>query len=493
MDDKEKETIRERVRDAISREKDEAADTLRQLVSIKSVQSSPVTTDQGEVFPFGRGVQDAFSFMMRKAEEDGFSVYDSDHYGGHIDFGSGNETVGILGHLDVVPEGSGWEHDPFGGEIIDGFMWGRGTTDDKGPLLAAYYAMKALKDAGFVPAKRVRLIMGLDEENDWIGMDHYLHDAGAPDFGFTPDADFPALNGEKGIMSFSLAKKIGRDTGRGIRLTKMSGGAAVNMVPDSARAVINSKDKAVYDDIREQASAYAEKTGYTLKARKTGSSLEITAEGVAAHGATPERGTNAVSILFDFLGKIDFENDDVADFISFYNENIGFDTTGDFIGCALEDEKSGSLTFNVGRLMYDGGSVGIDINVRYPVSYTAEDVYERLMKTVEKNGLGIVREEDMPPVYFDPDGHLIKTLMSSYRRITGDTQSQPKVIGGGTYARACSNIAAFGGLFPGDPDIMHQKNERIELSKFYLMIEIYADALMELSGEDFSLDGEDQE
>jgi succinyl-diaminopimelate desuccinylase len=483
--------IKERVKEAISGEKDEAADTLRQLVSIKSVQSSPVTTDEGETYPFGQGVQDAFSFMLRKAADDGFSVYDSDHYGGHIDFGSGEETVGILGHLDVVPEGSGWEHDPFGAEIIDGYMWGRGTTDDKGPLLAAYYAMKALKDAGFEPSRRIRLIMGLDEENDWDGMIHYLDDAGAPDFGFTPDADFPALNGEKGIMSFSLAKKIGRDNGSGIRLTKMSGGTAVNMVPDAARAVVNSKDKSVYDEIKEKAAAYAEKTGYALKARKTGSSLEISAQGAAAHGASPERGTNAVSILFDFLRMIDFENDDVSDFISFYNENISFDTTGDFIGCALEDEKSGALTLNVGKVMFDGGSIGIDVDVRYPVSYTADDVYEKLMKTVEKNGLGIVREDDLPPVYFDPDGHLIRTLMSSYRRVTGDTESQPKVIGGGTYARACSNIAAFGGLFPGDPDIMHQKNERIELSRFYQMIEVYADALMELASADFSL--EDQE
>ncbi|MDD6154615.1 MAG: dipeptidase PepV [Eubacteriales bacterium] len=484
------EDLKRKVEEEIEREKDEAAETLSKLIQIDSVGAEPVTAENGDYYPFGQGVQDAFTFMLDKGVSDGFSVKNSDNYGGHIEFGEGDEIVGVLGHLDVVPVGTGWEHGPFSGEIIDGYMWGRGTTDDKGPLLAAYFAMKALKEVGYEPARKIRLIMGLDEETG-EEIIHYLNDVGAPDFGFTPDANFPALNGEKGVMTFTIAKKIANDrpgtSASGLKLTSLSGGTAVNMVAETARAVVSHKDKKVYDDIKAQVQAFSESTGYELKARKTGSALEITSRGKGAHGAKPAEGLSAISIMFQFLGKLHFENDDITDFIKFYNDSIGFDTTGDFIGCAMEDSKSGVLTFNVGLLNYDGGSITVTINVRYPVTKTADDVYEKLMPAIEKNGLGLVKLEDSAPLYFEPDSELISTLLGSYRDITGDTENGPIVIGGATYARASANIVAFGGLFPGDPDIMHQVGERIEMKRFYEMIRIYADALIRLSSEEFHL------
>ena len=319
------------INECIEKNMDEAVQTLKSLISINSVGGDPVTvripgisnqgqapfggtSEQGqapfggaapaesktEVYPFGQGVQDVFECALAKGSELGFDTCDVDHYGGHIEWKSkepADETLGVLAHLDTVPEGEGWEHGPFSGDIADGCIWGRGSIDDKGPLVAVLYAMKSLKDAGYVPAKNIRLILGLDEETNWDGMEYYFDHMPRPDFGFTPDADFPVLNGEKGIMSFKIAAKLKRDTVKGLELRKMSGGTAVNMVPAQARAVVHDQDAAVYDRIRKMAESYEMTTGHALGLHKMGKSLEITANGKSAHGSLPEQGVNAVSHL----------------------------------------------------------------------------------------------------------------------------------------------------------------------------------------------------
>ena len=468
--------------------KSQAISTLQELISINSVAGDPVSTKDGEVFPFGKGVQDAFAYMLSKAEEFGFETANIDNYGGHIDFGSGEKIVGILGHLDVVPVGDGWDFDPFSGAEHDGYVYGRGTTDDKGPLLAAFFAMKALKDAGYEPKRKIRIILGLDEEKTWSGMTYYLNRVKAPDYGFTPDADFPALNGEKGIMNFEIAKKLQKNPPNGLLLSKLSGGSAPNMVAETARAVVKSDEPEIYDHIKQLADDYRTETGYKVRTKGVGKAFEITTEGVASHGANPQDGLNAISIMFDFLGRINFANDDVNVFIDFYNDHIGFDVNGERIGCEMKDEHSSGLTFNVGLLGYDGEAITITVNARYPVTCNQDQVYDGIMPYIDKYGLGVVKETNQDPIFFDPESPLIQTLMDVYKEHTGDTDSKPLVIGGGTYARACDNIVAFGGLFPGDPDIMHQRNERIAVDRYYQMIEIYADAIYRLSQDDFNIE-----
>lgn len=464
-----------------------ALSTLKELLKIKSEAEDPVTTASGEVYPFGSGVQDAFAYMLSKGEELGFSVRNVDNYGGHIDFGEGEETVGILGHLDVVPAGSGWDNEPYGAEETDGYIIGRGTTDDKGPLVAAFYAMKALKDAGYEPHRKIRLILGLDEETGWKGIEYYFDKVEAPTFGITPDADFPVINGEKGIMFFELARKLSKGSSKGLQLSRLSGGEAPNMVPGSARAVIRSDVKNAYEKIKEKIAAFREAEGYTVKTKGVGKSLEITCEGVACHGAVPEKGLNAISILMKLLGELNFANEEVNEFIDFYNKHIGFNLDGSRIGIGFSDEKSGRLSLNNGIISYDRDSISINVNVRYPVSCDAEKVYEGMTPVLDSYGIGVVKMIDLEPLYFNPEGKLIETLMEVYREETGDTVNGPLVIGGGTYARACPNIVAFGGLFPGDPDIMHQKNEKLSIERFNQMIDIYAKALYRLTQEEFSI------
>ena len=486
------------IKEYLQKNKDEAIQTLKSLISINSVQSDPVTTADGEVYPFGQGVEDAFSHLLKVAEDSGFDVCDVDHYGGHIEWKGvkpsedggtrpADETLGILAHLDTVPVGDGWEHGPFSGDIEDGYIWGRGSIDDKGPLTANFYAMKALKEAGYVPAKNIRLIIGLDEETNWIGMDHYFSKEPRPDFGYSPDADFPVLNGEKGIMSFKIAAKLGRTTVKGLELRKLSGGTAVNMVPAQARAVVNDPDLKVYDKIREMAEQYEMTTGHSLGIHRMGKSLEITAKGKSAHGSMPEQGINAISVLIGFLGQLNFINEDICGFFDFYNACIGMATDGSKIGCAMTDEQSGALSMNAGLVDYDGKAVSVTCDVRYPVTHSSDEVYSLMMPAIDKYGLGVLKGEDRAPIYFDTDSPLIRTFMDCYSDSTGDTESRPLVIGGGTYARTCENVVAFGAMFPGDPQLEHQPNERFSLERFSQIMDIYADAIYRLTQPDFSI------
>ncbi len=466
---------------------------------INSEAAEPVTAADGTVYPFGAGVAEAFHRTLALAEEMRFQTCNVDEYGGHIDWpGSGTpirnangrvtgheppKVLAIIGHLDVVPAGDGWTYDPYGAEIHDGMLYGRGTTDDKGPLIACLYAMKALKDAGYVPETTVRLIIGLDEETHWHGMEHYFSKVERPDFGFTPDADFPLIHGEKGLLIFRLAKKFaaGRSASPGLRLRTLRGGIAANSVPDSCRAVVRSDAADAYDAIRREAEAFQEETGYRIGCRVMGKSLELTSTGIAAHGAKPEDGLNAVSILMAFLGRLNFVSEEQNDFVRFYNEYIGFCLDGEKLGIASSDEKSGRLVFNVGMVEADEEAGTLTVNIRYPVSDSAQRIFSDMEPALARYDIGWVQDQERLPLYIEMDDPLVDTLLSVYRDRTGDTESQPLVIGGATYARATPGIVAFGGHFPGDEDLMHQRDERLELKRLDDMLHIYAEAIYRLS------------
>ena len=382
----------------------------------------------------------------------------------------------------MVPEGDGWEHAPYGGELCDGKIYGRGAIDDKGPVIASFYGMKALKDCGYQPKRTIRLVLGLDEETNWKGMDYYLeHVDSLPDFGFTPDGDFPAIHGEKGILVFDIVKKFSGQPAKGLQLSSVKGGMAANAVADFARAVIHDSSGAGYDRIKEQVAAFREEKACRINCKSIGKSFEITVQGVSAHGAKPDKGKNAVSIIMEFLGRLNFVSEDTNDFIGFYNNCIGYDFHGERLGCCFEDEPSGKLILNVGMIDMDKKTVKLTVNIRYPVTVGDGQVYEGIMSELDKYDIGIVKGSQQDPIYIPADDPLIETLMDIYRKHTGDNDSQPLVIGGGTYARAMKNIVAFGAMFPGEPDLCHQKNEFIAAENMVKLAEIYAEAAYRLS------------
>ena len=525
---------------AIDHNWEEQIATLGDMVAIPSVAGEAVTLQPGtpdeEELPFGKEVHRVFSYALQKGHEMGFETQNVDNYGGHIEMpgeilneegeliGTAEETMGIVGHLDVVPAGDGWSQDPFemtlklpteagaesaeaaespntdaataaadsteaaadtaaakSGDEPAGVLLGRGVLDDKGPVVASLYAMKAIKDAGYTPRANVRLILGLDEETAWNGMHYYLNKVKQPDFGFTPDGDFPVIHGEKGILVFQLAKKLGRTSTEGLALRSLTGGMAANMVADNARAVVLSKDRKVYEPIRDKAARWKDEGRAEISTKIIGKSLEIKVKGRPAHGSTPEKGVNAVSLLMRFLEDVSFNVDEVNDFIAFYNAHLGMETDGTSLGCSFEDEPSGKLVLNVGVAAVDQKTATLTVNIRYPVTMDGQQIYDAMRPVLNKYDIGVVKIKEQQPIYKQADDPMIRTMMDIYQAHTGDKESQPLVIGGGTYSRAFDNVVAFGACFPWTNDKMHQADEELTMADFRKMTLIFADAIYRLA------------
>lgn len=458
-------------------------ETLAKLVSFESVEANPVRGRDGSIYPFGVGVQEAYEYMLELGRELGFEATDFDNYGGHLEFKDEDSKgiFGITGHIDIMPEGNGWNTPWLTMTEKDGFYYGRGVSDDKGPVIACLYAMKALKEAGIKPKMNVRLIIGLDEETGKKGMEYYLERAGQPDMGITPDGEFPLVNGEMGVIDFDLARRFNKGIADGLRLTKVNGGTAPNVVAGECRAVMVSSNKDDYDRIKDLVNQFRTQTDYTLNFKKQGSSVVVTAVGVPAHGAYPETGVNAISIMMQFLQTLNFANDEVNELVQFYNDYIGFDVNGSKLGCNFCDEASGILKFNVGLIELNEDMAAITINSRVPVSYRNEDIYDAIKVHTEGTGIGIVKGMSNEAIFIDTSHPMVEKLMEAYTEVTGDTENKPMVIPGGTYAKLLNNTLAYGPLFPGEVETIHQANERLSIEAFHKMAEIYARAIYKIA------------
>lgn len=450
-------------------------ETLKEQIAIPSV----VSYEAGE-YPFGIKVHEAFVHFLKTAEDMGFVVKNVDEYGGHVEFGSGEEMACIIGHLDVVPAGDGWNHGAFNPTVLNGRLYGRGAIDDKGPMVAALYAMKVLKDMGFKPGKLIRLIIGLDEEVEWKGMDRYFETERKPDVGFTPDAMFPVIRGEKGIIVCKLAKKFTKGNNSGLMISKLSGGSAPNMVADSCRAVLRCKNRDRYAEVIDMVNAFKSQ-GIEISAKKQGTSLIVTTKGVSAHGSNPAAGENAIAHMMKFLSEVSLDAVDQSEFVKFFNRHIGYELNGESLGISMKDDESGELVLNVGMCEISMEEAILSINIRYPVTKTEEDVFDKMENTVKPYGVGIIKGKTQKPIYYEADHSLVKLFMDVYRRNTEDTKSESLVIGGGTYARCTDNILAFGANFPGAEETEHQPNEYVDIEKLMLATKMYAEAIYELA------------
>ncbi|MBV9849412.1 MAG: dipeptidase PepV [Armatimonadetes bacterium] len=452
--------------------REELIEKTQRLLEVPSVKGDPAPGA-----PFGAETRRALDVALGFAAEHGLTIKNLDGYAGHAEWAAegvpaGAEIVGVLAHVDVVPAGDGWKHPPFGAEIADGKIYARGAIDDKGPAMAGLFGMLAVKECGVPLARRLRWILGADEESGFGCVKHYFAHEEMPATGFTPDGIFPLVHAEKGIANITLTRPAPPE-GERVHLVSLSGGRRANMVPDSAEAVLR-QDNAPWAAMRARLDGVVGVRTEQL----SGERLRVTAKGISAHGSTPEEGQNAVVLLCDALLLLDHTEDQVE--MIQHIRNWGRDTTGGTLGIAGADDVAGPLTSNLGIAELNKETLTLTFNVRYPVTWDAAAVRARLKPQLDATRFVLKEITDQPPLYVPVDDPLVGTLLSVYRAETGD-QTRPKTIGGGTYARAMAHGVAFGPDFPGTPGCAHQADECWPVEQLILAAKIYAKAIARLA------------
>lgn len=428
--------------------------SLQELIRIRSVG------EEAGAHPFGDGPHACLMACLALGERLGFRTASVDDMAGYVEYGSGEEMVAVLGHLDVVPEGDGWNYPPYGAVIDNGRLYGRGAVDDKGPTVAALYALRAIADSGVALSRRIRVIFGLNEEKGSLCIKHYVNKGEElPVMGFTPDGEYPIINGEKGIVTATFVRRLSADGAK--RIAAFSAGIAANVVPEFATAELT----------------FAPEGKLPEKVSATGTRVE--ARGVNAHGSTPELGENAIGRLLLALDGLGLSGDH-GEAVHFLAEHIGMETRGKSLGIALSDDISGDLTLNFGVAKLEGDTLSVTINIRYPVTRKLEEFYPALVAKMAEGGFTETSLAHKQALYMPPESELIRCLSKVYEEQTGEP-ARLISMGGGTYAKAMPNTVAFGPIFPGDEAVEHKPNEYIELSKLMKNAKIIAAAMYEMA------------
>ncbi len=432
-------------------------DIVQSTVDILRFDSSMKPAEDG--YPFGKETADCLEFFLQLASSMGFETHNYDNYVGEVVFGEGKEFA-ILAHLDVVPAGSGWKYPPFGGEINDDpsdggvtgtKIWGRGAMDDKGPAIVCLYCLKALKDAGILPSRKIKLIVGCNEECGWKCIDHYNAVAVMPEEGFTPDADFPVIYAEKGILHFTTRFPVNDSP-----ITALKAGERANMVCDYAEAILTKKAG------RKLVGYENPIVGTTFSYDNTTNILRV--RGKSAHGSTPDKGANALQALLCFLASFNEDCKKAYDLLF-----------ADVTELKTMQDETGYLTMSPDVADFKDGVLKITTDIRFPSTHAKEEITDKLKAYDVEYSI----DNYQAPLYNDPNGELISTLIRIFNETTGKNDT-PIAIGGGTYARALKCGCAFGPERENDEATIHQANEYITFEQIEFMSRIYYNAIKAL-------------
>ena len=456
-------TVEELVNQAqavLARGESEALEAYRGLLRIPSLESEALPNA-----PFGAENRRALDYMLVLSSEAGLKVTDMDGYCGFAEFGRGEKMVMSLGHVDVVPVGPGWKHEPFGAELDDGYIYARGAGDDKGPTVAMFYAAKAVKEVWPDIPVRIRQVFGCNEESGFACVHHYIEHEEAPTFGVAPDAMWPLVHAEKGIANFVLRRG---PLGTKLRLKSIDGGQRPNIVIDHCVAKIEVDFEYRGEFSLKVNDAWDKNIRFTWDEN----TLTLDSRGKAAHGSTPFEGDSAATRVMRFLK----ENAPVED-VEAYEEmfNVAH-PGGNGIGIAGADELT-VLTANLGIVRTEGTEFVFTVNVRYPVTWLGSDLKAKCEHGLPK-GWRIAEFTDSKPLYFPTDHVLVKTIVDAYAEETGE-RLLPQTMGGGTYARAVPNCVAIGTGWVGDGPA-HETDERMKVEHFHKMSRVYARILVKL-------------
>ena len=448
------------VADLIDSYANEYTAMLTRWVQIPSVKGAP---EEGA--PFGREVRRMLDTAVADCEAMGFRTRVFDGYACDATLGEeAQEKLAVLAHLDVVPAGDGWRMPPFSAAREYDRIYGRGTGDDKGPALAAMFAMRAIREAGIPLRRAIRLILGCDEESGWADMDWYCAHAEMPAMGFSPDASFPLINTEKGMIHALARAEVSPE---GLQVRFLHTGERLNVIPGESVAVLEGGE-----ELAARVRAWSEESGLPFTAEVTGEGVRVTAHGIPGHSAYPEGCRNANGMMLLLLRAMG-----VQGALATLADAYPMEYAGKSLGIACEDELSGHLTCNMGILHLDDGVITASLDCRCPVRADLPALIEAIRAHLP--GFRLDSLSTTEPHHVPADSELVTALLSAYHDQTG-LPANPESTGGGTYAKVLAQGVAFGAGFPGDEDLAHQANEYVEIPKMLLAAKIYADALIRL-------------
>lgn len=456
----------------IDKEIDSLIEKLVTLINIPTVLNH-----QEKEAPFGMEVKRGLDYVLQLAQSFGMETINYDGFAGEINIGKGDYIIGILCHVDVVSGGEGWDVPPFEAKVAGDKVYGRGSLDDKGPILSCLYAMKYLMDYNKLNEKvTVKMIIGTNEEEDWKCIDYYIRNAGKlPDVSIVPDGNFPVIHCEKGLLDFDLVDTSMVQEQARIKLLHINGGSGRNVVPGKSSCTIRfEKD----EDIKFFMNRLKEKK--YAKIIERGNEIDVEITGKSTHCMSPEKGQNAISLLIELLSELG-PNFSHFLFVQNYKKYIGMDYYGSKFGCGFEDDLSGKLTFNIGTIsLIHDRKIFLEANMRYPASFSYDFMIDKVKDSAALAHYEYIHKSHLAPIYFDKDDLLIQKLMNAYVSVTGDDKNKPIAIGGATYARALPNAVAFGPLFPEEEELAHEANEFIRISSLKKMTLIYIKTLISL-------------
>ena len=438
--------------------------------TIKMLQIPSLESDPAENAPYGKENREALDLALSLSESFGMKTTDLEGHLGYADFGHGDRLVVSLGHLDVVPVGPGWKHAPFGAELDGGYIYARGTTDDKGPTMASLYAMRAIKECfPDVPA-RMRQAFGCNEESGFGCVARYVETEEPPTYGIAPDSGWPLYHCEKGIANLEVTVPLCKGE---MELLSIEGGQRPNIVIDSCSAKVRVAPTARAHVEEKLADSWDRNVTFSWE----GNELGIYAIGKASHGAAPFMGDSAAIRVLRFLKEIS-----PLDTSTYYGELLYMSHVGGAgLGISGSDEASGDLTCNLGIIKADGHELNLLFNIRYPATWKGAHVQELCESRLAelKSGFNLKVTRDSPSLYFPLDHPLVKAIVDVYEEETGE-RKKPGVMGGGTYARAIPNTVSIGTCWEGDGN-GHETDERLKVEHLFKASRIYAHILYRLA------------
>lgn len=470
------------LQDVVNGFKEELIRSVQDCIKIRSV-----TGEQ-------KGIQEVLAFYLNLGEQMGFKTRNIEDLGGIIEFGAGEKTIGIIVHLDTVPEGTGWNNPPFAGKVQDGKIFGRGAMDDKGPALAALYALKACKDCALNLKAKVQIIIGIDEESTWQTTPQLLKKIKEPDFSFVPDSQFPIVIAEKGLLwleiqkDFQAKEDLRPDDAKkknGVEIINLQGGGeSLNIVPDYCAAVLQlnrSEDEKLSQQLQDILKEFIQKTGYDIVLKQDNTACQLISRGKSAHAFSCNEGRNAISQLILFLNLLDLEQSQ-KEFMETYCRYIGMGNYGESLGLSMEDNLTGKLTVSPGYIQLDRTKATLKIDLRFPASECLKTMKPRTEKAFTPFNGYLTFLDSLESLNFPEDDDHIRKLLQVYKDFTGDTQAKPLGMGGTTFAKAFQRAVAFGPTFPGMAKVEHQPDEYMEIDHLVRCTEIYAQAIKALAG-----------